>query len=177
MKQVDTEKLRRITESTLEGLAKRELNLSAIVGKSEEAKERRLVPEVIEDFFMQAAPIAGVVPRRDRVRPHVYRVGRLPRMLVACGEELEPRFGKLGKDYKDIVFSKDLLQVDPTLEWVTPGHPLFECVRSMVSDKTQDDLHRGSTFFDLHSNEPCFSMFSPLISGMDGAIFCISVSL
>ena len=45
-----------ITDSTLEGLAKRELNLSAIVGKSAEAKERRLVPEVIEDFFVQAGP-------------------------------------------------------------------------------------------------------------------------
>lgn len=156
VKQVDTERLRRITESTLEGLAKRELNLSAIVGKSEEAKERRLVPEVIEDFFMQASPIVGVVPKRDRARLHVYRIGRLPRMLVACGEELEPRFGKLGKEYRDIVFSKDFLQVDPTLEWVTPGHPLFECVRSMVNDKTQDDLNRGSIFFDLHSNEPVF---------------------
>ena len=45
IKQVDTDRLRRITESTLEGLAKKELNLSAIIGKSEEAKERRLVPE------------------------------------------------------------------------------------------------------------------------------------
>jgi hypothetical protein len=154
VKQVDTERLRRITESTLEGLAKRELNLSAIVGKSEEAKERRLVPEVIEDFFMQAAPHAGVVPKADRSRPHIYRIGRIPRMLLLCGEELEPRFGKLGRDYKDVVFSKDFLQSDPTLEWVTPGHPLFECVRSLAGDKTQQDLHRGSVFFDLHSKEP-----------------------
>ncbi len=154
IKQVDTERLRRITESTLEGLAKRELNLSAIVGKSEEAKERRLVPEVVEDFFTQAAPFVGVVPKPDKARPHVYRIGRLPRTLLLCGEELEPRFGKLGQEYKDVVFSKEFLQSDPTLEWVTPGHPLFECVRSMVSDKTQSDLQRGSVFFDLHSKEP-----------------------
>ena len=37
IEQVDTERFRRITHSTLEGLAKRELNLSAIVGKSAEA--------------------------------------------------------------------------------------------------------------------------------------------
>ena len=48
VEEVDTERFRRIAYSTLEGLAKRELNLSAIVGKSAEAKERRLVPEVIE---------------------------------------------------------------------------------------------------------------------------------
>ena len=49
---VDKDRIKKITESTLEGLAKRELNLSAIIGKCEEAKERRLVPEVIEDFFI-----------------------------------------------------------------------------------------------------------------------------
>jgi superfamily II DNA or RNA helicase len=154
VKQVDTERLRRITESTLEGLAKRELNLAAIVGKSEEAKERRLVPEVVEDFFTQAAPLSGVIPRADRNRPHIYRIGRLPRTLLPYGEQLEPRFGKLGKEYKEIVFSKDYLQTDPTLEWVTPGHPLFESVRTMVWDKTQTDLQRGAVFFDLHRQEP-----------------------
>ncbi|MDY0280880.1 MAG: SNF2-related protein, partial [Salinivirgaceae bacterium] len=72
--QVDTERLRRITESTLEGLAKRELNLSAIVGKSEEAKERRLVPEVIEEFFVNSAFIASISPKADKTRSHVYRI-------------------------------------------------------------------------------------------------------
>lgn len=55
VKEIDPERFRQITESTLEGLAKRELNLSAIVGKSVEARERRLVPEAIEDFFCVAA--------------------------------------------------------------------------------------------------------------------------
>jgi hypothetical protein len=154
VEEVDTARLRRITESTLEGLAKRELNLSAIVGKSEEAKERRLVPEVIEDFFVHAAPIAGMTPKGDKLKPHIYRIGRLPRTILPYGESLEPRFGKLGKEYKEIVFSKTYLQADPTLEWVTPGHPLFESVRSVVSEKTQSDLERGSVFLDIHRNEP-----------------------
>ncbi len=152
--QVDTERLKRITESTLEGLAKRELNLSAIVGKSEEAKERRLVPEVIEDFFVQASPLTGISPKQDRKQSHVYRLGRLPRILMPYAQRLEPRFGKLGREYKQIVFDKDLLTVDPTLEWVTPGHPLFESVRAMVQDKVQTDLQRGAVFYDLHRSAP-----------------------
>jgi len=60
IEQVDVDHFRSITNSTLEGLAKRELNLSAIVGKSAEARERRLVPEVIEGFFLEAAPITGL---------------------------------------------------------------------------------------------------------------------
>ena len=152
--QVDTERLKRITDSTLEGLAKRELNLSVIVGKSEEAKERRLVPEVIEDFFVQASPLTGVSPKQDRKQEHIYRVGRLPRILMPYGAQLEPRFGKLGREYKQIVFDKNLLTVDQTLEWVTPGHPLFESVREMVQDKVQNDLQRGAVFYDLHRFVP-----------------------
>ena len=154
VRQVDTERLKQITESTLEGLAKRELNLSVIVGKSEEAKERRLVPEVIEDFFVQASPLAGLTPKADRKDTHIYRIGRLPRILLPYGEQMEPRFGKLGREYKIIAFDKELLPTDPTLEWVTPGHPLFESVRAMVQEKAQNDLQRGVVFYDLHRDTP-----------------------
>jgi len=126
---VDTERFRKITHSALEGLAKRELNLSAIVGKSAEAKERRLVPEIVEDFFSQAAPVVGLSLKDGQKDRHIYRVGRVPRTLWPVVEQLEPRFGKLGREYKQIVFDKKFLSDDATLEWVTPGHPLFECVR------------------------------------------------
>jgi len=152
--QVDTEKLKRITESTLEGLAKRELNLSAIVGRSEEAKERRLVPEVIEDFFINASPLTGLTPKKVKNQDHIYNIGRLPRILLPYGDQLETKFGKLGRQYKRIVFDKEYLISDPTLEWVTPGHSLFESVRTMVQDKVQKDLQRGSIFFDLQRNKP-----------------------
>src|SRR5258707_2768171 len=40
VRDMDADRFRKITNSTLEGLAKRELNLGAIVGKSAEARER-----------------------------------------------------------------------------------------------------------------------------------------
>jgi superfamily II DNA or RNA helicase len=164
VEQVDTERFRRITHSTLEGLAKRELNLSAIIGKSAEAKERRLVPEVVEDFFAQAAAIAGVNPKEIKPGKHVYRIGRIPRTLWPVGERLEPRFGRLGREYKHIVFDKRLLTDDPTLEWVTPGHPLFECVREDVLERVQTDLRRGAVYFDIHRREPArLDVFSAAI--------------
>jgi superfamily II DNA or RNA helicase len=154
VEEVDTSRFRQITESTLEGLARRELNLSAIVGKSAEAKERRLVPEVIEDFFTHAGPVIGLLPKESAAGSHLYRVGRVPRHLWPMGDRLEPRFGKLGQEYKQIVFDKALLAKDATSEWVTPGHPLFETVRQALSDEVRDDLLRGAVFFDLHSPEP-----------------------
>jgi len=158
---MNPDRFRRITHSTLEGLAKRELNLGALIGKSVEAKERRLVPEVIEDFFVTAASIAAVHPTELKSRPHVYRVGKVPGTLTTLGERLESRFGRLGRTYQRICFDKKLLADDPTLEWVTPGHPLFETVRADIEERVTDDLRRGAIFLDLHTATPyrldCFA--------------------
>jgi superfamily II DNA or RNA helicase len=148
----DRERFARICQSTLEGLAKKELNLSAILGRTAEAKERRLVPEVVEAFFLQAASMAGLPTPKGH--NGVYTVGRIPRPLQLVGERLEPRFGPLGREYRRITFDKKRLTEDPTLEWVTPGHPLFEAVRGEVWEKAQADLKRGAVFYDLNRSAP-----------------------
>lgn len=160
VRDVSPERFRAITESTLEGLAKKELNLSAIVGKSAEAKERRLVPEVIEQFFVAAAPETGVQPKPVDGKPRpgstclVYKIGKVPRHLLQIGDRQEDRFGRLGREYGKVVFDKALLANEPTLEWVTPGHPLFETVRTDVLTRTEDALRRGAVFYDLHRSQP-----------------------
>jgi hypothetical protein len=151
---VSPDRFRAITESALEGLAKKELNLSAIVGRSAEAKERRLVPEVVEQFFIEAAPESGLHPKPTAKGSRTYRVGKVPRNLIPIGNALEQRFGRLGKEYARIIFDKELLKADPTVEWVTPGHPLFEAVRADVLQRVDDDLRRGAVFYDLHRTEP-----------------------
>jgi hypothetical protein len=154
VREIDPERFRKITSSTLEGLAKRELNLGALLGKSAEARERRLIPEVIEDFFIAAGPVACVHPKPAQKDGHVFRIGKIPRTLQPIGERLEPRFGRLGREYQKIVFDKALLPTDPTLEWVTPGHPLFEAVRDDVAERVRDDLKRGAVFYDLQVKAP-----------------------
>lgn len=164
IEQVDLNQFKKITSSTLEGLAKRELNLSALIGKSAEAKERRLIPEVIEDFFVQASPRVGIAPREVRGDQHVFRVGKVPRTLWSIGERLEPRFGRLGHEYKLVTFNKENLAKDPTLDWVTPGHPLFETVREAIWNQVQDDLERGAVFFDLNREQPsCLDVFQAAV--------------
>ena len=67
------------------------------------------MPEVIEDFFIQAGPVVGVHPKESpSAKPHLPpRPGAAH--LWPIGERLEPRFGKLGSEYKQIVFDKALL--------------------------------------------------------------------
>jgi superfamily II DNA or RNA helicase len=154
VKDVSPDRFRAITESALEGLAKKELNLSAIVGKSAEAKERRLVPEVIEQFFVAAAPESGLQPKPTTPTSHVYRVGKVPRNLIPIGDRQEAKFGRLGREYGKIAFDKAVIPTDPTLEWVTPGHPLFEAVRTDILARVDDHLRRGAVFLDLHRERP-----------------------
>ena len=160
VRDVSPERFRAITESTLEGLAKKELNLSAIVGKSAEAKERRLVPEVIEQFFIVAAPEAGLTSKPIETKQQsdskcrIYRIGKVPRHLLQIGDRQEDRFGRLGREYGKIVFDKQFLKSDATLEWVTPGHPLFETLRTDILTRVEDHLRRGAVFYDLHRSQP-----------------------
>jgi hypothetical protein len=169
---IDIERFRRITSSTLEGLAKRELNLSAIVGKSEEAKERRLVPEVIEDFFVRASPLTGISLKEAKRSPHRYGPIKVPHLLRSLGIEQEGRYGKLGREYKQVVFDKALLASDSTAEWVTPGHPLFEAVRVYTLQAVEEDLRKGAIFYDLYSKEPSrLDVFSAAVK--DGRDNCI----
>jgi len=153
VQEVDVSRFRHITDAALEGLAKRELNLSALIGKVAEAKERRLVPEVVVDFFINAAPLCGLQLTPVKKDAAIYRIGRVPRSLYPIGEQLEPRFGKLGHEYKQVVFDKSALTEDATLEWVTPGHPLFEVVRQHISDQAESHLWRGSVFYDAHRQD------------------------
>lgn len=154
VRDVSPQRFRAITDSALEGLAKKDLNLSAIVGKSAEAKERRLVPEIVESFFVGAAPETGLTPKETGKASGVFRIGKVPRNLLPIGDRQESRFGRLGREYGKIVFKKTLLPTDPTLEWVTPGHPLFEAVRTDCLARCDEHLRRGGVFYDLHRTNP-----------------------
>ena len=54
-----------------------------------------------------------------------------------------------------MVFDKEFLKKDPTLEWVTPGHPLFETVRDETLDRVDEHLKRGAIFYDIQRKSPC----------------------
>ncbi|MCL6596971.1 MAG: DUF3883 domain-containing protein [Firmicutes bacterium] len=148
------ERFAAITRSALEGLAIRDLNLAGIMRRSTEMKERRLVPEVVERFFLKAAPSVGVEPRQVRRDSRIYRIGKLPHSVVRRGEALETRFGRIGLEYDRIAFDKAVLKSDPTVEWVTPGHPLFEAVRAQVEEQSQADLGAGTVLFDPEGGPP-----------------------
>ncbi len=54
----------------------------------------------------------------------------------------------------DVVFEEELLLKDPALEWVTPGHPLFEAVREDLLSDAARDLQLGCVLYDQHASAP-----------------------
>jgi hypothetical protein len=179
---VSEEKFRVITESALEGLAKKNLNLTAITAKNAEAKERRLVPEVVRDFFVDAAPECGIAPKDVTNERRIYRLGKIPRSIVSLGDEAESRFGRIGRDYDRVIFDKNLLKTEATAEWVTPGHALFEAVRHHMLNVADDDLRRGAVFYSLRHKEPTLvDVFAASVKDGNGntlqrRLFCIATS-
>jgi superfamily II DNA or RNA helicase len=168
VEQIDTAHFKQITQSTLEGLAKRELNLSAIIGKSAEAKERRLVPEVVQDFFIESAPFQGLHPKEKQTPKGIFAIGKIPRNLWKRGEENEKKFGIMGHEYGNVAFSKEIINKDNTLDWITPGHPLFEVVREETVEKFGDELKKGAVFYDINISLPVkLDIFSAsIVDGM-----------
>lgn len=153
VRDLDLERFRRICDSTLESLTQRQLvNLTAIVGRRAEARERRMVPEVVRDFFVQAAPIAGLA--HFKPRDVVISIGRLPRDLVRTGERLSHKYGPLGREYKLITFERSVILDQPAIEWITPGHPLFEAVRETIWEMAQPALRQGAVFYDVTRETP-----------------------
>jgi hypothetical protein len=80
----------------------------------------------------------------------IFRIGRLPQGLLRYGDLLESRFGRLGRDYGRVAFDKEVVARDPTVEWVTPGHPLFESIRAYIVDATSKDVERGAIYWDAN---------------------------
>ena len=119
VREVDADRFRKITNSTLEGLAKRELNLGAIVGKSAEARERRLIPEVIEDFFTAAGPISGVNARPVTKDSHVYVLPVFAnRKIATINREMVQKFlAEKAKNYSRSSLRSMRVTIGLTLKW------------------------------------------------------------
>lgn len=86
------------------------------------------MPEVIEDFFFEAAQDVQLKLTNNRNRAHIYHVGRLPKHLLIGARNLNRALAALvavpgGR------FDKALL-ADPSCRWWRPVTPLFEALRA-----------------------------------------------
>ncbi|MEO0080746.1 MAG: helicase-related protein [candidate division WOR-3 bacterium] len=137
----------KVCRSALEGLARSSLNLPMLVEQRALARERRIVPEAIARFFRDAA--ARLYVELKPLRETVYKVGRIPPSLFDVTRGDGWHYPALAKSYGVISFDRKTAEDDPKVEWVTPGHPLFEAVRRSLDELAAPELAKGCVLYDI----------------------------
>jgi len=136
-------------------LGSRYIDMSKLEADMQKSREERLMPEYIERFFVEAYRSLGgtITPARGR-SSGVWTIAQVPVALRRAPETIERRFGKIGKTYQKLTFDKDRIVGFSDIEFVGPGHPLFEMVIDRVVAEYGDALRSGTVFLDPDASEP-----------------------
>ncbi|MGC9014738.1 MAG: helicase-related protein [Thermoproteota archaeon] len=141
----DRKAIEKAKEAALEGLATKYIDLSRILGETRIAKENRLVPEYIEQFFIRASKKLGI--NVEKRKDGFWRIPSVPHDLSSVSVEFKLKFGEVFREYKKFSFDKEEA-FKSQAEFVAPGHPLLEAVVEKVFEKYYDDVQKGATFLD-----------------------------
>ena len=152
LKGVDEEHFRSICQTALEGLAARKLNLEMLVERRARAQERRLVPESIARFMSEAAPDASLSLTPVKALRHTFRAGRTPLVLRKYERAPDWNLTDLAVRYARLSTDRDTAE-ERNLEWVTPGHPLFEALRRHALERGREVFATGACFHSLIHEE------------------------
>lgn len=135
-------------------LGSRYIDLSKLEADRQKSKEQRLMPEYIEKFFVEAYRSFGGTIVSVKDAKGVWSISRVPPDLRKLDAALERRFGKIGQTYPKITFDKDQSQGYSEVEFVGPGHPLFEGVVERVLLDYGGSLRQGAVFFNFEATQP-----------------------
>ena len=153
LKDVDEGHFRAICQTALEGLASRKLNLDMLVERRAKARERRVVPETIARFIKECADNASLTLKPVGGLPHAFEPGRTPTSLKKYEREPDWKLPELAARYPRLSTDRDTAE-ENNLEWVTPGHPLFEALRRHGLEAGRDAFARGACFHSLKHETP-----------------------
>ncbi len=150
---VDEDRFRNICQNALEGLAAKKLNLEMLIERRARAKERRLVPESIARFMLEAATYVPIRLKRVGDLPHTFEPERTPALLRRYEREGDWKLPALASRYPRCSTDRDTAERH-NLEWVTPGHPLFESVRRHTRARAEDSFADGACFYSIAHETP-----------------------
>ncbi len=153
LRDVDESRFRAICQNALEGLAAKKLNLDLLIERRAKAQERRVVPETIARFMQETADYTSLTLRPVERLVHTFDPARTPPLLRKYEREPEWKLPALSVRYPRFSADRDTAE-EHNLEWVTPGHPLFEAVRRHTLTSAQEAFHRGAVFYSLAHEVP-----------------------
>jgi len=145
---VDDEYISRVKEILGESLATRYIDYTKMREMFEKAKEYRLIPEYVEEFFKRAFARAG---GKFRIRTDGFiSIDSVPFEIRRIAEEpkFKNEFGLILKSYPKVTFDKEVAFKNPEAEFISFGHPLFEALLEWIREKYLAGLQRGAVFKD-----------------------------
>jgi SNF2 family DNA or RNA helicase len=142
------EYISKIKEALGESLATRFIDYTRIKDMAQRAREYRLIPEYLEEFFKKAFQKAG--GRMRVLKDGFVAIDSIPWEIkrIAESEEFKNKYGILMKEYPKATFDKEKAFKNPDAEFISFGHPLFEALLKWVYDKFGESLRKGAVFVD-----------------------------
>ena len=153
LKDVDEGHFRAICQTALEGLAAKKLNLDMLIERRARAQERRVVPETIARFIKECAQGASLILKPVNNMAHAFEPGRTPQGLKKYERKPDWKLPELAVRYPRLSTDRDAAEKH-NLEWVTPGHPLFEALRRHSLELGRDAFAKGACFHSLAHETP-----------------------
>ncbi len=138
----------RIKKALGESLATRFIDYTRIKEMAERAREYRLIPEYVEEFFKRAFTKAG--GRLKEIGGGFIAIDSLPYEIrkIAESVEFKNRYGEVMKRYPKATFDKDVAFKNPDAEFISFGHPLFEALLKWIVERFGEEAKRGAIFKD-----------------------------
>ncbi|MCX7918437.1 MAG: helicase-related protein [bacterium] len=141
----DEEAIKKVKEASLEALATRHIDLARILGEQRFAKENKLVPEYIEEFFKRAAKKFNI--KLDKREDGFWRITSVPFELRNQPHHFKTKYGEVLREYANVSFDKENA-FKHQAEFVAMGHPLLEAVVETIFTQFEPEVRDGAIFID-----------------------------
>jgi superfamily II DNA or RNA helicase len=153
LRNVDEAQFRAICQNALEGLAAKKLNLEMLIERRARAQECRLVPETIARFMAESSEYVPFTLKAIPSLPHTFDPVRTPSTLRRYETQPDWKLPPLATKYPRLSTDRDTAEKN-NLEWITPGHPLFEALRRHSLGLAQEIFAEGACFYSLQHPSP-----------------------
>lgn len=155
IERISMDTLERYERATGIALATRQVNLDKVRPKDWRSEERRLMPEYVQEYFLEAA-------QRVRLRVEAradghWRVEHVPQRLRSSTLPGVRRYGYPESSYRKLTFDKrSILGASQHLdaELVSPGHPLFVATADVLDEQLAHVRQGSAAFVDPGASEP-----------------------
>ena len=141
---LDRDYLERLKREVFEeALATKNIDYTKLAENYERAKENRLVPEYVEEWFKRALEKLG-----GRVKERKDGFLSIEDVPYELRERAKQNRQVVKREYPKATFDKEKAFKNPEVEFISFGHPLLENLIDLILERFKERLLNGAVFED-----------------------------